>query len=228
MAPVNLAGLYPQVYEHPDDAAALDALKHTAGLDLLVRKISAWGMERFLRIQLTGSYLRVTPDNFPDLWRILITARDRLALPITPGLYIQNQEESNAFTAGAEKPVIVVNSGAIDHLEEDELLFVIAHEIGHIKSGHVLYYQIASYIPMIGSFLGDLTLGLGGVLSTGLQVALLHWQRTSELTADRAGLLGCQDCPTSMPPRPVRKISFNKRGSLKPWTPHSAIKWRKF
>jgi Zn-dependent protease with chaperone function len=198
MAPINLTGLYPQAYEHPDDAAALDVLKKTRGLDTLVRKINEWGMERLLRIQLTGSFLRITPDNFPDLWRLLATARDRLALPITPELYVKNEEEINAFTAGVSKPIIVVNSGTVDHLEEDELLFVIAHEVGHIKSGHVLYYQIASYLPVIGNIIGDATFGIGNLMSLGLQVALLHWQRTSELTADRAGLLATQDPETAI------------------------------
>lgn len=197
MMAINLPGLYPQEYEHPDDAEALDALQRTAGLETLVRTVNSWGMERLLRIQLTGSFLRVTPDNFPELWKIFTTARDRLALPITPELYIKNEEDINAFTAGAEKPVIVVNSGTVDRLDDEELLFVIAHEMGHIKSGHVLYYQIASYLPTIGNIIGDMTLGIGNFLSMGLQVALLHWQRTSELTADRAGLLGCQQPETA-------------------------------
>ncbi len=194
---INLPGLYPQEYEHPDDAEALDALQRTAGLETLVRAVNSWGMERMLRIQLTGSFIRVTPDNFPELWKIFATARNRLALPITPEMYIKNEEDINAFTSGVEKPVIVVNSGTVDRLDEDELLFVIAHEMGHIKSGHVLYYQIASYLPVIGNIIGDVTLGIGNYLSMGLQVALLHWQRTSELTADRAGLLGCQQPETA-------------------------------
>ena len=193
MNPINLTGLYPQAYEHPADAAALNALKQTAGLDTLVRKVSGWGIDRLLRIQHTGSFLHVTEESFPDLHRVFLTARDRLALPITPELYIKNEEDIDAFTAGVEKPIIVVNSGAIDRLEEDELLWVLAHEIGHIKSGHVLYYQIASYLPFLGTIVGDLTLGIGNFISLGLQVAILHWQRTSELTADRAGLLACQD-----------------------------------
>ncbi len=195
--PIILTGLSPQAYEHPDDAAALNALRHTGGVETLVRKVNAWGFERLLRIQTTGSYLRVTPDNFPKLWSIFAAARDRLSLPITPEFYIKNEEDTNAFTAGVQKPIIVVNSGAVDHLEDDELLFVIAHEMGHIKSGHVLYYQIASYIPVLGGVFGDLTLGLGNLLSMGLQATLLHWQRTSELTADRAGLLACQDAETA-------------------------------
>ena len=196
--PIILRGLYPQAYEHPADAAALNALQHTAGVDTLVRKLSGWGLERMLRIQLTGSYLRVTAAAFPSLSEILRTVIERLDLPISPDFYIQDGEEINAYTAGVERPVIVVTKGAIDRLEEDELLFVVAHEVGHIKSGHVLYYQIANIIPLLGNLLGEMTLGIGNFLSLGLQIALLHWQRTSELTADRAGLLACQDSDTAM------------------------------
>lgn len=197
-SPIILHGLYPQAYEHPADAAALNALQHTAGVDTLVRKLSGWGLERMLRIQLTGSYLRVTSAAFPSLFETLQTAIERLDLPICPDLYIQDGDEINAYTAGVEHPVIVLNRGAIDRLEDDELLFVIAHEVGHIKSGHVLYYQIANIIPVLGNLLGEMTLGIGNFLSLGLQIALLHWQRTSELTADRAGLLACQSNDTAM------------------------------
>jgi hypothetical protein len=41
--------------------------------------------------------------------------------------------------------------------------------------------------------IGSLTFGLGDLFSSGIQMALLHWKRMSEFTADRCGLLGCQD-----------------------------------
>jgi Zn-dependent protease with chaperone function len=192
MPPINLIGLYPQLYEHPEDSAALNALQHTAGLDILVRKLNTWGFERLLRVQLTGSFIHVTADALPDIYRIFLTARDRLAIPITPELYIRNAGDINAFTAGVDKPIVVLHSVAVDALTEEELLFLIGHEMGHIKSGHVLYYQIASCLPLVGQIIGNLTLGIGNLLSMGLQAALTHWARSSELTADRAGLLACQ------------------------------------
>ena len=193
MPPINLIGLYPQLYEHPEDSAALNALQHTAGLEILVRKLNSWGLERLLRVQLTGSFIHVTPEALPDLYKIFLTARDRLAIPITPEFYIRNAGDINAYTAGVDKPIIVLHSGAVDALNEDELLFLLGHEMGHIKSGHVLYYQIASCLPLVGQIIGNLTLGIGNLLSMGLQGALMHWARSSELTADRAGLLACQN-----------------------------------
>lgn len=193
MEPARLTGLRPQAYEHPSDRMALDALTKTAGFDTLIRKLNSWGFERLLRVQLTGSYLRVTPDNFPDLHGLLVRACETLDLPEVPGLYIAAGGDINAFTAGVERPLIVVNSGAVDQLTPEELFFVLAHEIGHIKSCHVLYYQIAEFVPVIGEVVGAATLGVGELLGAGLQIALLRWKRMAELTADRAGLLACQD-----------------------------------
>ena len=197
MTPINLTGLRSQEYEHPDDGAALEALRNTGGLETVATALSAASVERMLRIQTTGSYLRVTADSIPELYSLFTSARERLSLTYVPELYIGSGESINAFTAGVKHPIIVINSGTVDHLTDDELLFVIAHEMGHIKSGHVLYYQMASLIPVIGSIVGDLTFNIGKLLSMGLEYALLHWQRTSELTADRAGLLACQNAETA-------------------------------
>lgn len=198
MIPRKLTGLRPQAYEHPSDAAALDALTKTAGLETLVRKLNAWGFERLLRVQLTGSYLRVTADSFPDLHELLISTCDTLDLPAVPDLYIGGGGELNAFTAGVERPLIMLYSGAVELLTPEELRFVLGHEAGHIKSGHVLYYQIAEFLPIIGEIVGAATLGIGELFGAGLQIALLKWKRMSEFTADRAGLLACQDADVAL------------------------------
>jgi Zn-dependent protease with chaperone function len=189
----KLTGLRPQTYEHPADRQALDILQGTTGLETLVRKCNEYGLERLLRVQYTGSYLRVTADSFPDIHAKVLAAAEIIDLPIVPDVYLQPLGELNALTAGVEKPILVLSASAVDALTQDELDFVIAHELGHIKSGHVLYHQIATFMPVIGDMIGAATLGLGSLLSAPLQMALLRWQRMSEFTADRAGLLGCQD-----------------------------------
>lgn len=193
MDKIKLTGLRPEVYEHPLDAQALNMLQNTTGLETLVRKCNEWGFERMLQVQLTGSYLRVNADNFPDVYEKVTTACEVLDIPKIPDIYIAAGGEINAFMAGVERTAMVLNSGAIDSLTDDELFFVIAHELGHLKSGHVLYYQIAEFLPAIAEMFGAATLGFGDLLGAGLRMALMKWKRTSELTADRAGLLACQD-----------------------------------
>ena len=193
-----LTGLRPQAYEHPDDRHALDALQNTKGLETVVRKCNEWGFERLLRVQLTGSNIKVTADSFPEIHELLQRACRALDLPLEPDLYIGAGGDINAFTAGVERPIVMLHSGAVDLLTEDELYFVIAHELGHIKSGHVLYYQIAEFLPVIAEIVGSATFGIGELLGAGLQVALLNWKRKSEFTADRAGLLATQDVNTAL------------------------------
>ena len=201
-----LVGLKPQSYEHPLDKKALDALQNTGGLETLVRKVNEWGLERMLQVQLTGSNLKVTEDSFPELHALVREAAANIDLPALPDLYIAAQGGINAFTAGVGRPIIVISAEAVDALSPEELLFVIGHEMGHIKSGHVLYYQIAEYLPVIGSLIGGVTLGLGELAGAGLQVALLNWKRMSEFSADRAGLLACQD------PTPALKVMMKAAG----------------
>jgi Zn-dependent protease with chaperone function len=110
-----------------------------------------------------------------------------------PELYVTMDPNPNAYTFGHKRPFIVITSGLVDLLGDEELLFTIGHELGHIKAGHVLYTVLAKNIASIVAAIGQATLGIGTLLGQGLVVALHDWYRKAELTADRAGLLCVQD-----------------------------------
>lgn len=191
----KLVGLMPREYEHPSDRKALDALEGTPGIGRMVKAFYKYGVERLLKVQLTGSHLKLNPDNFPEIFSTLEEVCELLHLPELPQLYMMPAYGANAVTAGIEEPIVVLNSDCVDMLERDELMFVIGHEIGHIKSQHVLYQEIGAVGPEV---LHAAIPGFGALLATGLQVALLNWQRMAEFTADRAGLLACQDADTAI------------------------------
>ncbi len=194
----RLPALDCQEYEHPFDKQALDALQGMPGLELLVRKVNEHGLERLLRIQYTGSNLKVTPRNLPEVYSLLVEVCEVLYLSPLPDLYIVSGHEVNAFTSGVERPIVVLYSGCVDLLSRDELCFVIAHEVGHIKSNHCLYHQLGQVLPVLGQMIGSATFGIGGLVSAGVEMALTNWERMSEFTADRAGLLGCQNATTAI------------------------------
>ena len=187
-----IPGLSYEEYQHSFDRKALEALKKTPGLEIVVRKFNQYGLEKILKVNYTGSYIKVNKDNFPEVHRALEHVCDVLDHKSIPDLYIMT-DFINAFTIGVEKPMIVISSGSVGLLSYDELLFLLAHEVGHIKSEHVLYYQMAQIVPIMGDLLSSVTLGIGGLFSTAIQIALLNWQRKAEFTADRAGLLACQN-----------------------------------
>lgn len=188
----TLHNLNSRDYEHPLDRKALKALEGTPGLEILVKKFNEYALERIFKVQYTGSNLKVNQKNFPDIYNTFMEACRIIDMPVIPDLYIMWDYRINAMTMGVEKPIVVLYSGCIDLMNEKELLFIIGHELGHIKSKHVLYHQMARIIPLLGKVLGKATLGVGELLSAGLELALLHWARMSEFTADRAGLLTCQ------------------------------------
>jgi len=75
-------------------------------------------------------------------------------------------------------------------LDDDELRVLMAHELGHVMSGHALYRTIAAVLALIS--LGALPM-LASLAVLPVRLAFLEWSRKSELSADRAGLLGGQD-----------------------------------
>ena len=189
-----LHGLRPEEYEHPMDRQALNALEGTPGLETLIRKVNEYGLERIMRAQYTGSYLQVTAGNQGTLYEILEDACRTIHVSPIPGLYIRQGYEIGAYVVGSENPMIVLNTGTVTRLTRDELGFVIGHELGHIKSQHIVYHLLAeTVLPFLGGWLSRATLGLGDILSAPIQLALYGWYRKSELTCDRAGLLAAQN-----------------------------------
>ena len=74
-------------------------------------------------------------------------------------------------------------------MNDDEILAVIAHEFGHIKANHVLYKTATRILSSLAEGIAQKTLGLGGLMLYPLSIALLRWDRASELSSDRAALL---------------------------------------
>jgi Zn-dependent protease with chaperone function len=187
-----LTGLSVDEFRHPSDQKATDALKKIPGIDKVFTKILEVGLERLFYVENVASNLRVTPKMFPRLHRSLTWACKILDVA-EPEMYVTVDPIPNAWTYGHTKPFINVTSGLIDMLTDEELFFVIGHEVGHIKAGHVLYGTMARNIATVVALLGEMTLGVGALLARGLLIALYEWYRCAELTSDRAALLCVQD-----------------------------------
>ena len=183
-----LKGLNHSGYEHPFDQKALNALTQTPGLETLGNFITKNTIEKIYTVQYTGSNLKVTKENYPKIYEYLEYACQILDMETIPDLYIQWGYGINAFTVGSENPIIVLNSGLIDLCDDDEIMFIIGHECGHIKSNHMLYHMMAQVINIVIDSIPG-----GNLIAAPLQYALYYWNRMSEFTADRAGLLCCQN-----------------------------------
>ncbi|HKD76531.1 MAG TPA: M48 family metallopeptidase [Ktedonobacterales bacterium] len=181
--------------QHPDDRAALDALKQIPLLDKAVAWVMEQGWERMLYIQNISSSVKVTPRQCPRVWYLFSEANRILGVDDPVELYIMQHPMLNAYTFGNKKPFIMLHSATVDGMNDDQLLAVIGHEIGHVLSGHSLYLtMIALLQPFIEFGLRYFPGGAMAILA--VRTALSNWRRASELTGDRFGLLTCQDPET--------------------------------
>ncbi len=178
-------------WEHPADRAALQALRSIPGVDEVIRKtLALLGGERGVRLLFQGNAVRVGAAQFPKLWHLHNEAVTTFDWPTVPELYVSQTPFFNAGAYGIDKPFIVIHSAAIELLDDDELRVLLSHELGHVMSGHALYRTIAAVLALIS--LGALPT-LAGLAVLPIRLAFLEWSRKSELSADRAGLLGAQD-----------------------------------
>ncbi|RPJ08915.1 MAG: M48 family peptidase [Spirochaetaceae bacterium] len=190
-----LKDIDPRTWEHPADRAALAALRHVPGLDIALKAFMGGTTEKSLRLLALAASVRSSVKQFPKIFNMTAEACLRLDVRKIPEVYISHFSILNVGSAaavGMDSPFIILNYNFIKDLSDQELMAVIAHEVGHIMSGHMLYKTLLRIMIMIAAA------GIGSVMpiaEIAIQLiisALMEWDRKSELTADRAGLLGLQ------------------------------------
>ena len=190
----TLLNLQPTEYEHPFDKAALEVLRKMPGFDTVMNFVLNWTTIRWHVVELCGSNFHVTNESCPELYKLVMEAAETLDIDRLPEIYTQWSYGINAYTTGyKDNTIMVIKSGAVDLMSDSELSYVIGHEGGHIRSGHVLYHVVVTFFSQI-----VVSTVLAGKLVLPLQFALNYWYRMSEFTADRAGLLVCQDLDAAL------------------------------
>jgi Zn-dependent protease with chaperone function len=188
---VRFEGIQSGAWEHPADKVALKALQSVPGLDSLIRNFFATTGEKSLRLMALASSLRVTDKQFGRVNELHREACRVLDLPRVPELFVAQNPIMNAGAVGMDDPFVVINSSMVEALDDDELLFVLGHELGHIKSNHMLYRTLLVFLIMVSSRV--VKIPLGELALWAAITALKEWSRKSELSTDRAGLLTVQD-----------------------------------
>jgi Zn-dependent protease with chaperone function len=186
-------------WEHPADRAALRTLRALPGFDDVVRKIASVFGERGVRNLFLGDAVLVGPTQRPRLHGLYLEVLTALDWPPAgqppPQLYVTQTPIANAGAVGFDQPFIVISSGTLELLEPDEQKFILAQQLGHIMTGRTTYRTIALIVLFFG--MSALPL-LASIALLPFQLALLEWFRKSELSADRAGMLGVQDPRASL------------------------------
>ncbi|WP_250009445.1 M48 family metallopeptidase [Actinoplanes sp. M2I2] len=193
---ITLTGISSRAWEHPADRGALTALRELRGFDDVVKAFFGMWNERGFRLQFLAGAIRVDHRQYPRVYQRFTEAAATLDVVELPELYVSQDPIINGSAIGLDKPFIVITTGAVERLDDDELRAMLGHEIGHVRSGHAVYKTILMILTRWAASLSWLP--VGAIALRAIITAMLEWWRKAELSADRAGLLAGQDPAASL------------------------------
>jgi Zn-dependent protease with chaperone function len=187
-------GLDPREFEHPSMQRMNQLLRGSVVLrktaESLSRKIGKPWYES------TFNSILATEKQYPRVREIGLVAAQRLGAKQMPSVYVELDRGYQSATYGSEHDAFV-NVGAFlpRFLNDQELLFILGHEIGHLVSQHALWTTVSMFL--VGQQRTNLMAeGVMGFISnplklveSGVESVVTNWMRVADFTADRAALL---------------------------------------
>jgi Zn-dependent protease with chaperone function len=135
------------------------------------------------RIKEAGRQAKVMANNYPEIHQLVRSQCGALGIK-EPDVYVLDDEVAQVVTMAGAKPAVVITRPVLNALTGDELGAAIAHQLGHIKAGHVRMENVLAFIrgaaPAGQAAAGPATL---------FRIFLGTWAQMIECTADRVALL---------------------------------------
>lgn len=189
----------PSAFQWAQDGQAMATLRSMSSLTSVARSISDKAGRRWIETTFNG--VRLSEKQMPEIYAQAVKAGQILGMTNLPDVYISGERPWDALTFGSDKNAFIVLGSALTaSFQEDDLLFILAREMGHCRAGHALWKTVIRFL--VGEQKPKQGMMSGGVLSMldpgkwiegALEMPLLGWARQAEITADRAGLLAVGD-----------------------------------
>jgi len=148
----------------------------------------------FVEPRLRGFAAKLSKKSRPnqEVESLAAECAEALALDVLPVVYVVNIDQPNAFTAGTDSSAtITIDTSLVGRLSHSQLRALLGHEMGHIKSRHLMYHSVAEFLEH-GIALSASMIG-AGLVSVPIRLMLLAWHRESEFSADRTSLIAAGD-----------------------------------
>jgi len=186
--------LDPRDFEHPSMQKMNQALRGSMVLrktaESLSRKIGKPWYES------TFNSIPATEKQYPRVLELGLLAARRLGAKRVPSFFVELDQVYQSATYGMETDAFVnVGANLTRFLNDEELLFIMGHEIGHLISQHALWMTVSMFLvgPQRSNLLSEGVLGILSnplkVIEGGVESAVSGWMRVADMTADRAALL---------------------------------------
>jgi len=138
------------------------------------------------RTELLGTAVKVSDQQYPRVFEAAKAAGAALHVKV-PAVFAAPGSDIKVKVLGTEDaPHLIVNLELAEKLDDTELLAAIAHELGHVQNGHILYATALHYLQHSAAFF------IRWVVQPAI-MTLQAWSRRAEVTCDRAALLAVRD-----------------------------------
>ena len=160
-----------------------------------LRKHTADAQDYELIIKMMRQGVLVTEKQFAWIKSEVDACAKILHISPPPAVFIVGKGRMKAEAVNFKTPFIVLPSELIDKSSPKALRFAIGRQMGHIKCNHVFYKTLTSEASgslefVLGKWGQELLNSFFGKIS---DLALVDWILAHEISADRAGLIACQD-----------------------------------
>lgn len=182
-------------FQWSQDGLAMSKLRAIGPLNAVARSISDKAGRRWVETSFNG--IRIGTDQLPQVYDKAVLAARLLGMPYMPEVYVSGDKMWDAMTFGSDNSsFIVLGTALLTNFQDDDLLFLLAREMGHCRAGHALWKTVIRFLigeqgPRKGLMAGGVLHALNPthLIEGALELPLLAWARQAEITADRAGLL---------------------------------------
>ena len=121
----------------------------------VLSKLSDSGSDAWWKSKMEGHSLKVDPELLPGMWELCSSVKKTLGFDEEVDFYITGDSTVNAFSVAAEKReehhIVNINSALIDLMSEDELRFVVGHELGHLINRDTALSRLVMFVFPEGS-----------------------------------------------------------------------------
>lgn len=145
---------------------------------ILFFAISAW----LFRANAMGNMILITGDQFPHIHKMVVEGANKLGLKSVPDTFLYNS--NGLFNAFARETLgrkyLMLTSSLVDATNDEQVKFVIGHELGHHAAGHLTFIGFWLRFP-------------------ARIIPLLHkaYSRQCEYTCDKIGYFISRDVDSS-------------------------------
>lgn len=152
----------------------------------VLAKTKASNHDAYWRSNMEGHSLKVDKELLPDFYNLCHEVKRKLNFDEPVDFYITGDSNVNAFSLASEDEetphIININSALFDLMTEDELKFVIGHELGHLINKDTALARLIHFVFPPQSN-----------IPITLQYKIRLHDQLAELVADRYGFIAIED-----------------------------------